>query len=80
VAFKGRAKDEFGRKLGTLRIDRGGEFMALVFLDHYVEEGIQRDLIAPYTPEQNRVVERRNQTIMGMARSMLKVIGMPGWF
>jgi hypothetical protein len=80
VAFKGRAKAEFGRKLGTLRIDRGGEFMALVFLDHYVEEGIQRDLIAPYTPEQNRVVERRNQTIMGMARSMLKVIGMPGWF
>jgi hypothetical protein len=80
VAFKGRAEGESGRKLGTLHIDCGGEFMARAFLDHCIEEGIQRHLITMYTPEQNGVVERRNQTIMGMARSMLKAMSMLGWF
>jgi transposase InsO family protein len=78
MAFKGRAEAESGRKLRTLRTDHGGEFTARAFLDHCVEEGIQRHLTTPYTPEQNGVVERRNQTIMGMARSMLKAMDMPG--
>lgn len=32
---------------------------------------------APYSPQQNGVVERRNQTILGMARSLLKAKNMP---
>jgi hypothetical protein len=34
----------------------------------------------PYSPQQNRVVERWNQTIIGTARSMMKTTGMPGRF
>jgi hypothetical protein len=37
-----------------------------------------RDLTAPYTPQQNGVVERRNQTVMSTARCMLKAKGLPG--
>jgi hypothetical protein len=36
-------------------------------------------MTALYTPEQDRVVERRNQTIMGMAHNMLKAIAMMDW-
>ena len=35
---------------------------------------------APYTPRQNDVVERRNQTMVGMARSMMKAKKMPAEF
>jgi transposase InsO family protein len=80
MAFQARVEVEAGRKLGTLRTDRGGEFTTRSFIDYCTKEGIQRHLIVPYTPEQNGVVERRNQTIMGMARSMLKAMGVPGWF
>jgi hypothetical protein len=80
VAFQARAEAEAGKKLGTLRTNRGGEFTACSFVDHCAKEGIQRHLTAPYSPEQNGVVERRNQTVMGMARSMLKAMKMPGWF
>jgi transposase InsO family protein len=80
VAFKSRTEAESGRKLGTLCTDHGGEFTARAFIDHYKEEGIQHHLTAPYTPEQNGVVERHNQTVMGMARSMLKAMVVPGWF
>jgi hypothetical protein len=76
VAFQARA--EAGRRLGILCTDHGGEFTTCVFLDHYIKEGIQHHLTAPFSPEHNGVVERRNQTILGMARSMLKAMKMPG--
>jgi transposase InsO family protein len=60
--------------------DRGGEFTARAFIEYCSKEGIQQHLTAPYTPEQNGIVERRNQTVMGMARSMLKAMAVPGWF
>jgi len=75
--FLARAEAEAGRKLRTLRTDRGGEFTAHAY---YAEHGIQRHLTAPYTPQLNGVVERRNQTVMSMARSMLKAKSLPGWF
>jgi transposase InsO family protein len=79
IAFKTRAKAEAGRKLGTLRTDRGGEFTGRDFINHCIKQGVQRHLTAPYTSEQNGVVERRNQTVMRMARSMLKAMSVPNW-
>ena len=68
------AEAEAGHKLGTLRTDRGGEFTSRAFGEYCAMEGVQRHLTAPYTPQQNGVVERRNQTVLGMARSMLKAM------
>ena len=36
-----------------------------------------RQLTAPYSPQQNGVVERRNQSIVAMACCMLKAKGLP---
>ncbi|CAO2199473.1 unnamed protein product [Urochloa humidicola] len=76
-AFKTRAEAESGKRLRVLRTDRGGEFTAEEFAEYCAEEGVRRHLTAPYTPQQNGVVERRNQTIVGMARSMMKAKKMP---
>jgi hypothetical protein len=35
------------------------------------EEGIKHEFSAPYTPQQNGVVERKNRTLIDMARTML---------
>jgi transposase InsO family protein len=43
--------EEAGEKLGTLRTDRGGEFTARVFEEHCADQGVQRHLTAPYTPQ-----------------------------
>jgi hypothetical protein len=54
--------------------------MAHTFMEYCAEHGIRRHLTASYTPQQNGVVERRNQTVMGMGRSMMKAKSMPGRF
>lgn len=74
------AERKSGKKLRALRTDRGGEFTAGNFNKYFAELGVRRELTAPYTPQQNGVVERRNQTVVGTARSMLKAKGLPGEF
>jgi hypothetical protein len=39
--------------------------------EYLEEEGIKHEFSAPYTPQQNSVVERRNRTLIDMARTML---------
>jgi hypothetical protein len=68
---------ETGRRLRVLRTDNGGEFTSVEFEMYYAEHGIERQHTAPYTPQQNGVVERRNQSVVTMARSLLKSQSMP---
>ncbi|GJT30402.1 ribonuclease H-like domain, reverse transcriptase, RNA-dependent DNA polymerase [Tanacetum coccineum] len=60
-----------------LRTDRGGEFTSNEFTQYCKENGIARQLTAPYSPQQNGVVERRNRTIMSTTRCMMKATNMP---
>jgi transposase InsO family protein len=39
--------------------------------EYLEEEGIKHEFSAPYTPRQNGVVERKNQTLIDMVRTML---------
>jgi hypothetical protein len=78
--FQARAEVESGRKLHVLRTDRGGEFNSIEFSEYCVDCGVHQQLTAPYSPQQNGAVERRNQTIIATARSMMKAKGMPGLF
>jgi hypothetical protein len=42
------------------------------------EARIEHQFTASYSPQQNGVVEHRNRTVMGMARSLLKTMRVPG--
>lgn len=55
--FKTQVENESSYKLKMLRTDRGGEFNSQLFNDYCRKEGVKRQLTAPYTPQQNGVVE-----------------------
>jgi hypothetical protein len=74
------AEAECGRKLRMLCTDNGGEFTAAEFVSYCMDEGVQRHYSAPYSPQQNGVIERRNQTVVWMARALLKQRGMSAVF
>jgi len=48
--------------------------------DEKIDAGIYRSLTASYTPQQNGVAERKNRSIVEMAKCMLKAKGLPKIF
>ena len=77
--FKKLVEKDFKREIMTLRTDRGGEFTSHEFNNFCNNNGIRRHLTAPYTPQQNGVVERRNRTLIEMTRSILKAMCVPNY-
>ena len=77
--FKALVEKDVNKVIVTLRTDRGGEFTSRNFQDYCSNNGIRRHLTAPYTPQQNGVVERRNRTLMEMTRNMLKAMNVPNY-
>lgn len=75
--FRAKVENKRKERIEILRTDRGGEFMSKELCTYCEEVGITRHFTAPYTPQQNGVVERRNRTIIEMARSYLKQMNMP---
>jgi hypothetical protein len=69
--FLRRAQNEFELKVKKIRSDNGSEFKNLQVEELLEEEGIKHEFSAPYTPQQNGVVERKNWTLIDMARTML---------
>jgi hypothetical protein len=72
VKYKAETENQTSCKIKTLRSDRGGEFLSSIFSGVCESAGIKRQLTAPFSPQQNGVVERRNRTVVEMARCMLK--------
>jgi transposase InsO family protein len=66
------AEAECKCKLRVLRSDNGGEFTMAEFASYCVDEGVQCHYSTPYNPQQNDTIKRRNQTVVGMARTLLK--------
>ncbi|KAI5343342.1 hypothetical protein L3X38_011218 [Prunus dulcis] len=75
--FKSMTELQTEHKVQCIRSDRGGEFLSTDFLEFCEANGIQRQLTMAYTPQQNGVVERKNRTVIQMAKSMLHEKGMP---
>jgi transposase InsO family protein len=63
-----------------IRSENGSEFKNLQVEEYLEEEGIKHEFSAPYTPQQNGVVERKNKTLIDMARMMLGEYKMPERF
>ena len=73
-------ENQSGCHIEVLHTDRGGEFVSKEFNLFYEKNGFHRELTTSYTPEQNRVVEQKNRTIVEMARSMLQARGLSKQF
>jgi hypothetical protein len=78
--IKQRAEVDQEGRLKGIRTDRGGEFNSNMFTAFCTEQGIKHFTTTPYSPQQNGVVERRNQTVVEMARCMMKSKGVPSRF
>jgi transposase InsO family protein len=68
--FLRMAQNEFDVKVKKIRSGNGTEFKNTQVEDSLDEECIKHKFSAPYTPQQNGLAERKNCTLLEMARTM----------
>lgn len=68
IAF---SQTQFNKLPKAFRFDRGGEYIGHELQEYLKEKGINMQLTAPYTPEQNGLAERKNRTLIEAVRTML---------
>ncbi|KAI3746473.1 hypothetical protein L6452_08907 [Arctium lappa] len=66
-----RIENQTNQKVKVIRSDNGTEFKNLDLNTFCEEKGIERQYSAPRTPQQNGVAEKRNRTLIEVARSLL---------
>lgn len=69
--------NKFNMSLKILRVDNGKEYVNQNMKELRKTRGIQLELTAPYTPEQNGCSERQNRTLVEKARTMLHAKNLP---
>lgn len=70
-AYVVQMENLMGKRLLKVRTDNGGEYTSTEFHNYCKQMGEFQEFTNPYTPEQNGISERLNQTIVNAARSML---------
>ena len=68
-------------KIGTLKIDNGGEYTSKAFYSYCASFGILRQLSQSYPPQHNGVAKRKNRSILDIVRCLLLdgTISSPLW-
>nr|GEU73331.1 retrotransposon protein, putative, Ty1-copia subclass [Tanacetum cinerariifolium] len=75
--FKNEVENQLEKTIKALRSDRGGKYISQEFKDYLKAYGIVQQLTPPYTPQHNRVSERRNRTLLDMVGSMMNLTTLP---
>jgi transposase InsO family protein len=74
------AQNEFELRIKKIRSDNEMEFKNSQIEGFLEDEGIKHEFSSPYTSQQNGVVERKNRTLLDMARTMLDEYKTPDRF
>jgi hypothetical protein len=69
--FLRRTQNEFNDKVKKIRNDNDAELKNTQVENFLDEECMKHEFLTPYTPQQNGVAERKNRTIIEMARTIL---------
>jgi transposase InsO family protein len=64
-------ENQLGKRIKCVRSDNGTEYLCNEFESYLEKHGIKHEMTVAYTPEQNGVAERRNRTLVEMARCMM---------
>ncbi|KAG8489528.1 hypothetical protein CXB51_017560 [Gossypium anomalum] len=78
--FKAMVENQIDCRIKILRTNNGAEYLSERFKRLCEQAGIHHQLTTMYTPQQNGVCERKNRTVMDMARCLLFQSKLPNSF
>ena len=69
--FKAMVENQANCGIKEMRTDNGNEYTSNKYHLFCIDAGIEHQLMVTYTPQQNGVSERKNRTVMEMARCLI---------
>ena len=66
---KAEVENQFEKKIKRVRSYCGGEYFSNLFTLFYEEHGIIHERTPPYSPQSNRVAERKNRTLTDLVNA-----------
>nr|GFB00669.1 putative ribonuclease H-like domain-containing protein [Tanacetum cinerariifolium] len=78
--FINLVENQLNKKVKAIRCDTGTEFKNAYMIELCGSKGIKREYSNPRTPQQNGVAERKNKTLIEVARTMLADSKLPTMF
>lgn len=75
--FKNYVERRTGKKLKTIRSDNGTEYTNNELKNYLAAQGIKHEYSVEYTPQQNGTAERKNRTLVEMARCIMLQAALP---
>jgi transposase InsO family protein len=73
--YKAEVENQLEKTIKCFRSDRGGEYFSNTFNLFCVEHGIIHERTPPYSPQSNKVAERKNRTLTNLVNAMLDTAG-----
>ena len=70
-SFKELVQNQTNHNIKCLRSDNGGKFTSNDFNEFCEKHGIERQLLATKTPQQNGVAKRKNRIVQETSRTMI---------
>lgn len=80
IEFTELCKTQKGSKPKVFHTDRGGEYVNNDVQNYLKSQGIKYEYTPPRTPQLNGIAERKNRTLVEMARCMLYDANLPNKF
>lgn len=75
--YKTKAESQLKRKIKIIRYDRGDEYFTNQLVQYYEKNGIIHEETAPYSPQYNVIVERKqNGVLVDMVKYKLSSFGL----
>nr|GEX56902.1 hypothetical protein [Tanacetum cinerariifolium] len=78
--FINLVENQLNKKVKAIRCDNGTEFKNAHMIELCGSKWIKREYSNPRTPQQNRIAERKNRTLIEAARTMLADYKLPTMF
>ena len=75
--IEAEVENQLERKIKILHFDRSGEYASSKMNEFCEMHGIIHEVTPPYTPQSNKVTERKNRTLFDMKNVMLISSGFP---
>ena len=70
--YKQLVQNQTSRTIKKVRNDNGEEYVSQEWDNFFDKNGIIHQKTIPYTPQQNGIAERKNRTLLDVARSLPK--------